>query len=53
VAEIARLLGRLVWAWRPPAGFVLAWSRWRRTPQALAKRGHYQRRGAAPNDLQL
>jgi hypothetical protein len=53
VAAIRRLLWRLLWAWRPAAGFVLAWSRWRRAHQALAKRCHYRRRGAVPNDLQL
>jgi len=53
VAEIRRLVWGLVWAWRPAAGFVLAWSRWRRQHQARAKRSHYQRRGAVPYDLQL
>jgi len=53
VAEIKRLLWGLVWAWRPPDGFVLAWSRWRRTHQAHAKLSHYKRRGAIPHDLQL
>jgi hypothetical protein len=53
VAEVARLLWRLVWIWRPAAGFVLAWSRWRREHQARAKRDHYRRRGAVPPDLQL
>jgi hypothetical protein len=53
VAEVRRLLWGLGWAWWPAAGFVLAWSRWRRTHQAQAKRSHYQRHGAAPTDLQL
>jgi hypothetical protein len=53
VAEIKRLLWGLVWAWRPPDGFVWAWSRWRRTHQARATLSHYQRRGAVPHDLQL
>jgi hypothetical protein len=53
VAEIRRLLWRLIWAWRPAAGFVLAWSAWRRAHQAGAKLSHYKRRGATPLDLQL
>jgi hypothetical protein len=53
VAEIKRLLWGLVWAWRPPDGFVLAWSRWRRAHQARAQRSHYLRRGAIPTHLQL
>lgn len=44
VPEVRRLLWRLVW-WRlPPPYRVLAWSRWRRRHQALARRCHYKRR---------
>lgn len=44
VPEIRRLLWRLVWAVVPCAGFVLAWSRWRRRHQATAQFWHYKRR---------
>ena len=42
VAELRRLLARLVW--RPPVdpAFTLAWSLWRRRHQATARRTHYQ-----------
>jgi hypothetical protein len=42
VAELRRLLARLVW--RPPVDrvFILAWSVWRRRHQATAPRTHYQ-----------
>jgi len=42
VAELRRLLARLVW--RPPVdpAFTLAWSIWRRRHQATARRAHYQ-----------
>jgi hypothetical protein len=42
VAELRRLLARLVW--RPPVDpvFTLAWSVWRRRHQATARRTHYQ-----------
>ncbi|MEX5636511.1 IS701 family transposase, partial [Parafrankia sp. FMc2] len=31
----------------PSAGFVLAWSRWRRRHQARAQASHYRRQAAA------
>jgi hypothetical protein len=42
VAELRRLLARLVWC--PPVDpmFTLAWSIWRRRHQATARRTHYQ-----------
>ena len=42
VAELRRLLARLVW--RPPVdpAFTLGWSLWRRRHQATARRAHYQ-----------
>jgi hypothetical protein len=42
VAELRRLLARLVW--RPPVdpAFTLGWSLWRRRHQATARRGYYQ-----------
>ena len=42
VAELRRLLARLVW--RPPLdpAFTLGWSLWRRRHQATARRAHYQ-----------
>jgi len=43
VAEIRRLLWRLVWLVVPAAAFVLGWSRWRRRHQALAKACHYKK----------
>jgi hypothetical protein len=46
VAEIRRLLCRLVFRMRPPRWEeVISWSVWRRRHQAVAKRCHYQRRG--------
>jgi hypothetical protein len=45
VAEIRRLLRRLVLVRRPPRWEeVLSWSLWRRHHQAVAKRSHYKRR---------
>ena len=46
VGEIRRLLWQLVFRVEQTAAAVLAWSRWRRQHQALAKFYHYQRRGA-------
>jgi hypothetical protein len=42
VAELRRLLVRLVW--HPPVdpAFTLGWSLWRRRHQATARRAHYQ-----------
>jgi hypothetical protein len=44
VAELRRLLARLVW--RPPIdpAFTLGWSLWRQRHQATARRTHYQQR---------
>jgi len=55
VPEVRRLLWHLVWRRLPPPGEVLAWSRWRRRHQALARRCHYRRRLArlAARNLQL
>jgi len=53
VAEIRRLVWGLVWARRPPHGFVLAWSGWRRRHQAVAQTCHYRRRLARYQQLQL
>jgi hypothetical protein len=44
VPELRRLMMRLA-AGQPPTE-VLAWSRWRRRHQAVAKYYHYKRRGA-------
>jgi hypothetical protein len=44
VAEIRKLLWRLVWAVNPLIAAVLGWSVWRRHHQAIAKACHYQRR---------
>ncbi len=44
VAEIRKLLWRLVWAVEPAAGFILGWSVWRRRHQAVARDCHYKRR---------
>ncbi len=46
VAEIRRLLWKLVFVVEQTAAEVLAWSRWRRQHQAVAKFYHYKRRGA-------
>jgi hypothetical protein len=43
VPEVRRLLVALVWTSPISPGFVLAWSRWRRSHQARARRAHYQR----------
>ena len=45
VPEVRRLLWGVVWRAFPSVEQVLAWSRWRRHHQAVAKRCHYQRRG--------
>ena len=50
VPEVRRLLYRLLWAQPPPAAHVLRWSQWRRRHQARAKRCHYRRRLARPQD---
>jgi hypothetical protein len=55
VAEIRRLLWKLLWATKPLTEFVpgtrlRVWSTWRRRHQAIARACHYQRRF---NDLQL
>jgi hypothetical protein len=52
LAEVCRLLTRLVWAFIPTAAFVLGWSLWRRQHQAMAKTSHYQKR-AKSSQLQL
>jgi hypothetical protein len=44
VAEIRKLLWRLIWAVEPAVQFVLEWSVWRRRHQAVARHCHYQRR---------
>ena len=44
VAEIRKLVWRLVWAVQPLIATVLGWSVWRRRHQALARTCHYQRR---------
>lgn len=41
--EVRRLLGEIVWG-AVPRGDPLPWSRWRRHPQAVAKRCHYRTR---------
>lgn len=53
VAEIRRLFFRLVS--KPPLSFAyhLAWSFWRRAPQALARLYHYKRWRALASHLQL
>jgi hypothetical protein len=43
VAELRRLLARLVWCTPVDPVFTLAWSIWRRRHQATARRTHYQR----------
>ncbi len=45
-AEIRHLLWQLVLALGQTAEEILAWSRWRRRHQAVAKYYHYKRRGA-------
>ena len=44
VAEIRKLLWRLVWALQPAVAFILKWSEWRRRHQAVARDCHYKRR---------
>jgi len=44
VAEIRKLLWRLIWAGEPAVGFVLEWSVWRRRHQARARACHYKHR---------
>ena len=46
VGEIRRLLWKLVFRVEQAAAAVLAWSRWRRRHQAVAKFYHYKRRCA-------
>ena len=41
VAELRRLLARLVWGPPVDPAFTLAWSAWRRRHQATARRTHY------------
>ncbi len=48
VAEIRRLLWKLVWEWLPSPSFSLAWSHWRRHHQAVAMNYHW----LAQNDNQ-
>ena len=50
VAEVRRLLWRLVLARTPPTERVLGWSHWRRCHQARAKRCHYQRHATLHGD---
>ena len=45
VAEIRRLLVRLIWSVPFAPDQVLAWSHWRRCHQYRAKRAHYRKRG--------
>jgi len=42
VAELHRLLARLVWGPPLDPAFTLGWSIWRRRHQAIARRAHYQ-----------
>ncbi len=44
MAEIRKLLWRLVWVVKPTVGFILGWSVWRRRHQAVARACHYKRR---------
>jgi hypothetical protein len=46
VGEIRHLLWKVVYEVRQRVEAVLAWSRWRRRHQAIAKYYHYKRRGA-------
>jgi hypothetical protein len=46
VAEIRHLLWKVVYEVRQSVAEVVAWSRWRRRHQAVAKYYHYKRRGA-------
>jgi DNA-binding IclR family transcriptional regulator len=47
VAEVRRLVRRLLLAHRPAWDEVVHWSVWRRRHQAIARRCHYKRRGVA------
>ena len=51
VAEVRRLLTRLVWKVNYSPDFVLSWSLWRRHHQAQARRCHYQRRLSLLNSI--
>ena len=51
VPEIRRLLWRLVLAVQQTAQQILAWSRWRRWHQGIARYYHDKRRGALPRVL--
>jgi hypothetical protein len=42
VAEVRRLLYRLLWLPLQSAQLVIGWSHWRRRHQARARRCHYQ-----------
>jgi hypothetical protein len=53
VAEVRRLLRKLILQRFPSPADVLAWSAWRRHHQAVARRGHDQTRGTIPHELQL
>ena len=46
--EIRRLLWRIALAVQQTVTQILAWSRWRRWHQQLAKYYHYKQRGALP-----
>jgi hypothetical protein len=48
VSEVRRLLIEVAWARTADIGFTLAWSRWRRRHQYVAKLHHHRRRGAKP-----
>jgi len=52
VGEIRRLLWKLMFKVEESVEQVLAWSRWRRRHQAVAKFYHYKRRGVLAH-LQL
>jgi hypothetical protein len=45
VAEVRRLVRRLLLAHRPAWDAVFHWSAWRRRHQATARRCHYKTRG--------
>jgi hypothetical protein len=53
VPEVRRLLCGVIWRAFASAEHVLAWSRWRRQHQAVAKRCHYRRHGVILPYLQL
>jgi hypothetical protein len=50
VPEVRRLLIDVAWARAANVGFTLAWSRWRRRHQYVAKFHHHRRRSAKPPD---